>query len=217
MKNTLLKIVILIIILNIIKKKMITYNLNDNFLNNKSFGELLEYKNNFFKELKKDKNLVYNSKFKNISYYFNLEYLDKMKLDLLFKNFNEILKKSPKTGNYLVVELVDISLLNKFKVNSNRDKRIYEFLNSDELKIHPEIVSILFLNKCGELVILGSYNQNIKYKSKSNRLIYFNGGYTYSIKGYSKKCKENNVLILKIYDFNNYHLSLLPKIHMKFY
>ena len=215
--NNILLILILILILNLIKKKMITYNLNDNFLDSKSFNEIKGYKNNFFNELKNDKNLVYNSKFKNISYYFNLEYLNKMKLDLLFKNFNEILKKSPKTGNYLVVELVDISLLNKFKVNSNRDKKIYEFLNSDELKIHPEIVSILFLNKCGELIVLGNYNQNVKYKSKSNRLIYFNGGYTYSIKGCSKKCKENNVLILKIYDFNNYHLSLLPKIHMKFY
>ena len=215
--NNILLILILILILNLIKKKMITYNLNDNFLDSKSFNEIKRYKKNFFNEIKKDKNLVFNPKFKNISYYFNLEYLDKMKLDLLFKNFNEILKKSPKTGNYLVVELVDFSLLNKFGVNSNRDKRIYEFLNSDELKINPEIVSILFLNKCGELIVLGNYNQNVKYKSKSNRLIYFNGGYTYSIKGCSKKCKENNVLILKIYDFNNYHLSLLPKIHMKFY
>lgn len=196
---------------------MITYKLNDNFLDSKSLNEIKEYKSNFFNELKKNKNIVYSPKFKNISYYLNLEYLDKMKLYPFFKSINQILKKSPETGNYLVVELVDFSLLNKFRVNSNRDKRIYEFLNSDELKINPEIVSILFLNKCGELIVLGNYNQNVKYKSKSNRLIYFNGEYNYSIKGYSKKCKENNVLILKIYDFNNYHLSLLPEIHMKFY
>jgi len=226
MKNILLAMIILVILFNVVKKKMITYNHIDNFLEEDKLIELRNYKKNVFKELSENSELnSYGFKnTKNLVYYFNLEYLNEMKgKDILFNTISKMLDKSPEDGNYIIANFLEIDpSVNEYAPKLHVDETIRKYLDyeDDEIKFHPEVVSVLYLDipKCikgGELIVLGSYNQIIKYKPQNNRLLYFKGDYTHGVKGYSmNKCKGNKrlSLVLEIYDLNEYNYSLLPKI-----
>ena len=111
MKNILLAIIILVILFNVVKKKMITYNHIDNFLENDKLIELRNYKKNVFKELSENSELnSYGFKnTKNLVYYFNLEYLNEMKgKDILFNTISKMLDKSPEDGNYIIANFLEI-------------------------------------------------------------------------------------------------------------
>ena len=78
---------------------MITYDYIDNFLEINKYDELKQYKKLFFKKLKEEKNLLNIFGFKNtknITYYFNLDYLYEMRDKyILFNTIANILDKSP--------------------------------------------------------------------------------------------------------------------------
>jgi hypothetical protein len=228
MKNILLTIIILVIFFNVVKKKMITYDYIDNFLEPEKFNEIKNYKKKLTKELLKHENTLNKYGFKNtknIVYYFNLDYLEEMKNDdILFKTISEILDKSPQIGNYIVANFLEIDpSLNEYAPSLHKDVTICKYLDCDEVPIYPEVVGVLYLEvpKCmkgGELMVFGNYNQFTKYTPKENRLLFFNGEYTHGVKGYSmNKCKANKrlSLVLEIYDLNGYQLSILPKIYFK--
>jgi hypothetical protein len=228
MKNIFLAILILIIFLSLVKDKMIKYDYIDNFLEINKYDELKEYKNIFFKKLKENKNLLAPLGFKNtknITYYFNLDYLYKMReKDILFNIISNIIDKSPKEGNYIVANFLEIDpSIKEYSPELHQDTTVCKFLNCEEERdIYPEVVGVLYLivPKCikgGELVVVGNYNQSIKYIPKNNRVVYFHGEYKHGVKGYSmNKCKSDKrlSLVVEIYDVNGYHLSLLPKIHV---
>lgn len=228
MKNILLAIVILLIFLSLVKDKMITYDHIDNFLEINKYDQLKEYKKLFFKKLKEEKNLLNKFGFKNtknITYYFNLDYLYEMKeKDILFSTIANIIDKSPEEGNYIVANFLEVDpSIKKYSPTLHQDTTVCKFLNcDDERAIHPEVVGVLYLivPKCikgGELVVVGNYNQSINYKPKNNRLLYFHGEYKHGVKGYSmNKCKSDKrlSLVVEIYDLNGYQLSNLPRIHV---
>lgn len=229
MKNILLAIIILLIFLSLVKDKMITYDYIDNFLEVNKYDELKEYKKLFFKKLKDEKNLLNTLGFKNtknITYYFNLDYLYEMReKDILFNTIANIFDKSPEEGNYIVANFLEVDpSIKEYSPALHYDSTVCKFLkcDEDEGEINPEAVGVLYLNvpKCmkgGELIVVGNYNQSIKHKPKNNRLLYFNGKYKHGVKGYSmNKCKSDKrlSLVVEIYDLNGYQLSILPKIHV---
>ena len=132
---------------------MITYDYIDNFLEINKHNELKEYKNLFFKKLKEEKNLLNIFGFKNtknITYYFNLDYLLEMKdKDILFNTMANIFDKSPEEGNYIVANFLEVDpSVKEYSPSLHFARTVCKFLKCDEEdeEINPEAVGVLYLN-----------------------------------------------------------------------
>jgi hypothetical protein len=222
MNNIFLLILIIVIFLKFLEQNMITYDIIDNFLEDKIITNLKKYKI----YLDKSNNLEEDN-FKNTSslvYYFNLSYLKKMSNNILFNTIKKILDKSPKKGNYFIANFLEVKpSTNSYSPEIHIDCTVCKFLDCSSKLLTPEIVGVVYLDipECiegGELVILGNFNQIRKYKPKNNRLLYFDGQYSHGVKGYSlDKCKVKKnrfSLVVEIYNLDLDLINNLPRIQI---
>lgn len=199
------------------------YIIYKNFINLCQRNELLKSKK-LLKENKLDNN-VFNKSKSIVIYFKDFDFLKKIcikhDLNLLYDISTKIINKSPKKGNYFILNLLEIKpiksneykkydpdlhyddsilyIFDKMKIDKYSDN----LLTNNDYKFRPDIVSVLYINKdnCytgGELDLFKTYTSNNDFligsiNENENNLIYFSGAYYHGVKNYSiEKCNNIN-------------------------